>query len=146
MPKVTAPDGRQWKLGRRWMPGRRRVWRPKMRDTGDGSWVDFGGDDLGIVGAIVLAVIAVVVIAFLALILLNVVALAIELIIIVVLLLGGIVGRVVFRRPWTIYAKTAGHEWQQRVVGWRASGRAIDAAASRIASGAELEPAPGDRR
>ena len=55
---------------------------------GDGSWVDFG-DDLGIIGAIVLALVALVVIAFLALVLLNVVALAIELLIIVILVLGG---------------------------------------------------------
>ena len=68
---------------------------------GDGSWAEFG-DDLGIIGAIVLALVALVVIAFLALVLLNVVALAIELLIIAILVIGGIVGRVVFRRPWIV--------------------------------------------
>ena len=127
------------------MPGRRRVWRPKMRDMGDGSWVDFGGDDLGIIGAIVLALVALVVIAFLALVLLNVVALAIELLIIVILLLGG------HRRPGRVPAALDRRRpirrrvHQTPVVGWRASGRMIDDVAGRIASG-QLQPAPGDRR
>jgi hypothetical protein len=147
MRKVTAPDGTEWKLGRRWISKRARLGRAKMRDVGDAvSWADGGADDLGIVGAIILAAIAIVVIVFLALLLFNVVALAIELLIILILVLGGIVGRVVFRRPWTIFGKSEGREWEQRVVGWRASGRALDAAAQRIASGAELDPAPGDRR
>ena len=144
MRKVTSPDGRTWKVGRRWFPGRRRVWRPRMRDMGDGSWADFG-DDLGIIGAIVLAVVALVLIAFLALVLLNVVALAIELLIIAILVIGGIVGRVVFRRPWIVVAKSGDDVHQTPVVGWRASGRMIDDVAGRIASG-QLQPPPGDRR
>jgi hypothetical protein len=145
MRTVTAPDGRKWKLGRRWFPGRRRVWRPRLRDMPDGSIGDLG-DDLGILGAILIAILAVIIFVALAFLLLNVVALAIELFIIVVLLIAGVVGRVVFRRPWTVYARTEGQLWHSSVKGWRASGRALDDVAERIRSGAELQPAPGDRR
>jgi hypothetical protein len=118
-----------------------------MRDAGDlASGFDVAADDLGILGAIVFAVVAVVVLVLAVLLLFNVVAIAIELAIIVIVVLGGIVGRVVFRRPWTIFARTERREWEQRVVGWRASGRALDDAATRIASGLELDPAPRDRR
>jgi hypothetical protein len=147
MRKVTAPDGTEWKLGRRWIGKRARLGRAKMRDAGDlASGFDMGADDLGIIGAIVFAVVAIVVLVFAVLLLFNVVAIAIELAIILIVLIGGIVGRVAFRRPWTIFGKTEGREWEQRVVGWRASGRALDEAAQRIASGAELETSPRDRR
>jgi len=115
-----------------------------MRDIGDGSWGDVGFDDLGIFGVIILALIAVVVVAFLALILLNVVAIALELLIVVVLLIAGVIGRVVFRRPWTVFAKSGADVHSTPVVGWRASGRAIEDVAGRIASG-QLQPPPRDR-
>jgi hypothetical protein len=116
-----------------------------MRDIGDGSWADFGGDDLGVFGAIVLGLIALAVVAFLALVLLNVVAIALELLIVVVLLIAGVTGRVVFRRPWTVFAKSGPDVHQRPVVGWRASRRAIDQVAEQIASG-RLQPPPRDRR
>lgn len=142
--KVTAPDGRTWTVGRRWLPGRARVWRPRLRDIGDGSWGDIGFDDLGIFGAIVLALVALVVVAFLALILLNVVAIALELLILVVLLIAGVIGRVAFRRPWMVFAQSGSDVSQRPVVGWRASRRAIEQLADQIASG-RLQPPPRDR-
>jgi hypothetical protein len=143
---ATSPDGRKWTLGRHWMPRRRRLGRA---DPGD-AMPDFlsfdSADDLGVLGAILLAAVALVVAIVLALLLFNVVAIAIELLILIVLLVAGVVGRVVFRRPWTVFAKSGSTLHTRPVVGWRASGRAIDELAERIASGAELEPAPGDRR
>lgn len=59
-----------------------------------------------------------------------VVAIALELVIALLILLVAVAGRVVFRRPWTVYAMTKGEdvrrelEWQ--VVGWRASGRLVE--------------------
>src|SRR4051794_23835008 len=123
--KVTGPDGRVWKLGRRWMPRRRRIGRVDVPDLGV---PDFGLDDLGaVIGAIVLAIAVVL----LALVLFNVVAIAIELMIVIVLFLAGVVGRVVFRRPWTVFAQTKNVSYHRNVVGWRASRRAIDDMAGR---------------
>ncbi len=141
---VTAPDGRTWTLGRRWLPKRRRLGRFKSRDVGDLSpGLDIGDD---IIGLIVGAIVTIVVLFVLALVLFNVVAIAIELLLLVILLLGGIIGRVVFRRPWTVFAASDSEVHYTPVVGWRASRREIDGMASRIASGARLEPAPGDGR
>jgi hypothetical protein len=143
---VTAPDGRKWKLGRRWFPGRRRLWRPRLRDMPDGSIGDLGGgDDLGIFAAIFIAILAIIIFVVLAVLLLNVVAIALEILIVAVLLIAGVIGRVVFRKPWVIYAKTKDRYVATEVKGWRASRRALDDMAERIRSGAELEPAPGDR-
>ena len=55
-----------------------------------------------------IAILALIIFVVLAILLLNVVALAIEVFIVVVLLIAGVIGRVVFRRPWTVYARTEG--------------------------------------
>ena len=102
--KVTAPDGRRWTLGRRWLPRRKRF---KKADLGDSfNLPDLGGDDLGIIGLIFAAIAAVFLAIFLALLLFNVVALAIELTIVIVIALTGLLGRVVFRRPWIVFARS----------------------------------------
>lgn len=67
-------------------------------------------------------------------------ALAIELIAIVLLALGGLIGRVVFRRPWLIVATTDGPPAEQlgwRVPGWRGSGAAIAEIETALRSGRE---------
>ncbi len=53
--RVQAPDGRTWKVGRRWLPRRRRLGRADLSDATP-DWLDFGlGDDLsGILLAIVI--------------------------------------------------------------------------------------------
>ena len=54
--KVTGPDGRTWKVGRRWFP---RYRKGKRMDMSDLSLPDLGGggaDDLGIIGVILLAI------------------------------------------------------------------------------------------
>jgi hypothetical protein len=58
-----------------------------------------------------------------------------ELVFIVVLAVAGVVGRVLFRRPWTVDAvdpANARHTWS--VVGWRASAAARRFIADRIAT------------
>jgi len=143
--KVTAPDGRTWTLGRRWMPRYRRIGRADPGDVAP-DVPDLGGDDTGILAAIVLAIFAVIAAVFIALVLFNVVAIAIELLLIVVLFVAGVVGRVVFRRPWVVFAAAKNASFHEvGIVGWRASRREIDRLAGLIASGAELEPASRDR-
>ncbi len=58
-----------------------------------------------------------------------------ELLLIVLLALAGIVGRVLFRRPWIVDAVNAnGEHYNWPVVGWRASGAARQFIADRIAT------------
>ena len=74
-----APDGRKWTLGRHWLPRRKRFKKADIGDIGRDFSLDFGGDDLGILGVIVAVIVGVILAAFLALLLFNVFALALEL-------------------------------------------------------------------
>ena len=64
-----------------------------------------------------------------------VIALTLELLILLALLLVGIAGRVVFRRPWHVLAQTEGARYRWPVRGWRASGERVDAVADALARG-----------
>ena len=58
-----------------------------------------------------------------------------ELLLVLVLAVGGAIGRVLFRRPWTVDAVGPdGEHHQWSVVGWRASGAARRFVADRIAA------------
>jgi lysylphosphatidylglycerol synthetase-like protein (DUF2156 family) len=113
--KVTAPDGTRWKVRRRWLGKRFKVGKPDGFDGGSG--LDFGDAD-GIL-AVIAAILLVVVLFFLAW---FVIAIALEITILIVLLVAGLFGRVVLRKPWTVVAVNehdGRRQWQ--VVGWRAS-------------------------
>src|SRR6478736_6361506 len=119
--KVTGPDGRAWKVGRRWFL---RYRKGKRVDMGDLSFPDLGGggDDLGIIGVILLAIGAVIAAIVLILVAFNVVVIAIELLIVTVLFMAGLFARI-----------------ERQVVGWRGSKREIADLGGALASG--LEPA-----
>jgi len=140
--KVSDPQGRKWKLGRRWFPRYRKF---KRADLGDLSMPDLGGggDDLGIVGAILLAIGLVIAAIVLILVAFNVVVIAIELLILIALFTAGLFGRVVLRRPWTVFAKSGDELVERQAVGWRGSKRELDDLAGALASG--QEPARLDR-
>jgi hypothetical protein len=59
--KAQAPDGRTWKVGRRWFPRRRRLGRADVSDAMP-DFVSFDGglDDLGVVGTIIAAILLVI--------------------------------------------------------------------------------------
>jgi hypothetical protein len=143
--KVTGPDGRRWTLGRHWLPRRKRLGRADLSDFGpDLPGID-GLDDLGIVGTIIAAIFIVILVAFLALLLFNVIAIAIELLIVIFVALVGIVGRVVFRRPWIVFARTKDQQHEWPVVGYLNGRRRIQEISSQLALGTQLDPAPRDR-
>jgi hypothetical protein len=99
---------------------------------------DFGGDDIGIFAAIFLAIAAFFLAIFLALLLFNVVALAIELTIVIVVGLATLIGRVVFRRPWIVFAAAGDQRLEYPVVGYFNSRRRIGELAAALSSGAQL--------
>jgi hypothetical protein len=136
--KVKDPHGRRWTLGRHWMPRRKRFKKADL-DMPD-FLTDIGGDDLGIFAAIFLAIAAFFLTIFLALLLFNVVALAIELSIVIIIGLVGLISRVVFRRPWTVFAKSGDQQVEYPVVGYLNSGQKIDELAEALSSGAQLPP------
>jgi hypothetical protein len=90
-------------------PVRLRNWDWRESGPGDFADAELGG----------LAVIAVAMVVFL--VIWPIVAIALELIILMVICLGGIAGRVLLRPPWTVIARSEAtgaprlHEW--RVVG-----------------------------
>jgi hypothetical protein len=135
--KIQDPHGRKWTLGRHWLPRRKRIKKPDI-DMPD-FLGDFGGDD-GIFAAIFLAIAAFVLAIFLGLLLFNVVALAIELAIVIIVALVGLISRVVFRRPWTVFASSGDQRIEYPVVGYFNSKRRIDELANQLSSGAQLPP------
>lgn len=125
---MTAPDGREWKVGRQWLPRRLRVRRPDL------DWFDPSGglDDAGgllLLLAVFAAVLLVVFVVF------PVVVLALELLLLIFLLLLGVAGRVLFGRPWHVLARTEGAAYRWPVKGWRESGERVDQVAGTLASG-----------
>jgi hypothetical protein len=132
---VTSPDGRRWRVRRRWLerplPSPRRLWR-KNRDEAADAWdLGWGLDALGGLGVVVLLVVAVVVVFVLLL------GIALELIAVALVLGSGLFSRVVLRRPWVIEAVETGEPEERvafAVTGWRDSSRAARELRTAIAS------------
>jgi hypothetical protein len=124
------------------MPRRRRLGRADV-SVAMPDFLDFDGglDDLGVVGTIIAAILLVIVAVFLALVLFNVIAIALELLIVVLLLLAGLFGRVVLRRPWIVQARCGDAVLEWPIVGWRPSGRKIADVAEQLRSGVQLDAA-----
>lgn len=142
--KVTTPAG-VWHVRRRWAPrrlGSHTIWarfrhrsRKVRRRTSDLGDIPDPGCAHDIAEGIIVFVVAVAVVLFLIFIGIPFLVALGELVLIVVLAAGGVVRRVVFRRPWTLDAVDPAethHSWS--VVGWRASGAARHFIADRIAA------------
>ena len=141
-----APDGVEWRVGRRWFTGReashlrRGTNGASFWDFGSGT-PDFGNLDFGdglLVSLIALAVLFI---------LIPILFFGAELIVIGIILAAGILTRVFGLKPWVVEAKvvappasTRQVEWQVR--GWRKSRRLIGEVATDLAKGRE----PSDRR
>ena len=118
--RVLTDDGRELRIGRRWLP-----WRPRARDF-DGTGDFFGGlgsDDLvGFALSIVLAV----VLALLAPLLLVVLVLSGEWLVVLALIPLAALLRVLLDRPWVVEVRERGVLLHlEKVRGWRASGERI---------------------
>jgi hypothetical protein len=135
---VTAADGVEWKVGRRWLPPATRVrivwprlWTPRgPLETGDpvilGFAVVFG------FGAIIVALVALF--------------LALQILVVAGAMLLGLAGHELFHRPWIIEARppaasSEAHCWEVR--GWHGSAQAIGRIADALAWGEAPELVTG---
>ena len=142
--KVESADG-VWYVRRRWAPrrlGSQTIWAQFVRRSRKARKriAQFGDiPDAGCAPDLAEGIVVVVVLVALSLFLIFIgipflVALG-ELLLVVVLAFAGIVGRVFFRRPWTVDAVSpsgAHHDWS--VVGWKASEDARQFVGERIAA------------
>lgn len=132
-----------WHVRRRWAPrhlGSETIWarflhrsRKVRRRTAELGDVPDPGCAVDIVEGIAVFIFLVVVILFLIFIGIPFLIALSELLFVVLLALAGVVGRVLFRRPWTVDAVSpTGEHYHWAVVGWRASGAARQFIADRI--------------
>ena len=134
--QVVDPQGRTWRVRRRWVPHTVR-WRGgrNVPDV-DVPGLDLLDDELGIFAAIGLAITGIVVVVVAVLFVIPALVFAVELLVVVLAIGLGALARVLFRRPWTVEARikgtNEGREW--KVVGWKASGELVDTVAERIRS------------
>ncbi|GGK35589.1 hypothetical protein GCM10010124_30380 [Pilimelia terevasa] len=145
---VTTPNDTQWTVRVVWEPRWRALarrfggWRLRRRNRRQdaGHVVDGTGQlgDVALSGSrgstagsfdlgdalLVLVVVFIGVIAAAALfwwVLLPLLLLLIDLVVVLVLLVLALAGRVLFRRPWTVEARSGGETFTAQVVGWRAA-------------------------
>jgi hypothetical protein len=150
---VTAPDGGHWSVRRRWLdrpfPSLRKRFRAGRRENLEDNVI--GGllnvDDISEGWASLAVAAAVLLIVFVALPLLGV---ALELIALIFVLCSGVVGRVIFGRPWTVEAVECGGRNRSvsfPVKGWRRAGEAATGLAREVAAGGRPEDfeAPSSR-
>ncbi|MCU7728664.1 hypothetical protein ODJ79_33545 [Actinoplanes sp. KI2] len=167
---VTTPEGASWNVRVVWAPRWRALarrfggWRAKRSgDAGDlaSDALDLGGNvanaggggggggDGGLsLGDEILAIVVIFFALVLAAVLfwwvlLPLLLLVLDAVIVLVLLAVTIMARVLFRRPWTVEATSAGHERVAcPVVGWRAALRQRDEMADSLRRGLRPEGAP----
>jgi hypothetical protein len=155
--EVVAPDGRAWTVRRRWDPrdpDRKRPFEEVRRqlstrrqeftagDLFEGGAHGVGGlAEGGGIGFLLLLLIFAVALAWFVVVPLF--FLAVEVVVVVTLLVAGVAGRVLLRRPWIVEATDDWtiHRWE--VVGWRASGDHARLVAEQLAAGMPLpQPSP----
>ena len=141
--RVVDPEGRAWVVRRQWAPrmhGRGLRARFRRGKEGNGlAWIDvpFLPDGLTVL-LVVVALLAVVLLFVL--VGLPLLLALMDLIVVVALAVGGVVGRIVFRRPWTVEAVSGdGDRWCAHAVGWQASGRLRQELADHLAAGRRPE-------
>jgi hypothetical protein len=139
--RVVAPDGVQWRIGRRWLTRRVRVGRPGRGEIASESLMqvgpalpDLASLDLGEGLLVIAAVVAV------ALVLIPILFFGIELVIVGALLASAVIGHTLLGQPWIVEARSTDAEsfarlLEWRVRGWRQSGKLISRIAADLSAG-----------
>jgi len=134
--EVTAPDGRVWRVRRRWF---RRSREPAGADEAAAGSV-LGDLTFGVFGEIFAVFAVALIFVGVILIFLSLVFLVLEAIVLALAALA-------LGRPWTIEAVTDGPPPERmawKVRGWRASRRAIEDVAAQLRGGLGAEPRAAD--
>ncbi len=122
--KVVDPEGRTWRVTRRWLP-----WRPRPRALGPNLSLDVVDGLTGFLFALVFGLIVLPVLSF-------VVLTGGELALLVVLLPGVTLARIVFGKRWWVEARLGYRPyWEAEAGDWQESGRRIRAVAESIGRG-----------
>lgn len=137
MRRVIAPDGRRWRVGRRWLP-----WRPRKRDI-DLADIPIPPIDDGLLVALVIVVAGFVLGIVLSL-LAIVVVFATEWLLVALIVPLAALWRLAWRKPWTVYAITGKRVVLRRAVGWSASKAMVVALAEEIEGRGRDETGPAD--
>ena len=149
--KVTDPQGRSWTVRRQWAPrlegrgprARLRRGRARRKRSGDRWWdaLDLPFDLPDSLAAVAVAVAVAAAVVLLVVVGMPLLLALVDVVVVIALVAGGVVGRLVFRRPWTIEARSDdGRRSCAQAVGWKASGRLRDDVAAQISRG--LGPGP----
>ena len=136
---VVDPEGRTWRVRRRWVH-RSVGWRSELVDPFDVAPPDVRvldvDDDLGVLAVVGIVITSLAALAVFVFFVVPAVVFLVELLLVVLAIVLGAFGRVLFRRPWTVEARVKGtnqgREW--KVVGWRASGELVEQVAERVRS------------
>lgn len=142
---VTAPNGRRWRVSRRWLPriGTDTVWeranrrfRHRRKAEGALDAADAAGCLFDPLEGLAIFFGVIVVLGVLVFFVLPMIFVLVDLVFVLVLAVIGVIARILFRRPWTVEACcTDGTVVRSKVVGWRASGRRCDELAEQVKAG-----------
>lgn len=127
---VQDPQGRTWRVTRRWVPWRRRV---RDFDTGPDMPSGLGDDPISMIIGLffLILIIPFLLVAFVAL---------LELLLLLLVLPFAVLGRVLLGHHWVIEARRGWQPvWEEEVGDWKASAGRIQDVAERIERG-DLPP------
>jgi hypothetical protein len=140
--RVTTPNGTDWTVRRRWVPvevsdriGHRWRRRPKADGLGDSLELLDAGADIPIVGVVAAGIGVVVFLVVLVIWFPPLILIGFEIVLFVVLFIGGVFARFVLRRPWRVEARSGAERRHWFVQGFRAAGRHRDEIARRLRHG-----------
>lgn len=135
--KVTSPDGRTWRVTRRWVPWRRRL--KGSLDAMPDLPVGLGDDPVSVVIGLVLLVLL---LPFLLLVLVA----GLELLLLLLVLPFAVLGRALFGRHWTVEVRHGFRPWWEVEAGdWQAASVRIHELADAIRRGDVPERTLGSR-
>lgn len=126
--KVEDPQGRTWRVSRRWMPWRR---KSRIGDWGDlpVSGSSLGDDPISMVIGILLLILLVPVVILAAVV-------ALEMLVLLLLLPFAVLGRMLLGRHWRVEVRERWtFAWETEAGDWAQSGRAIEHIAQGLRQG-----------
>lgn len=125
--KVVDPQGRTWRVSRRWMPWRRKAHIGQWGDVPSGGGL--GDDPISMIIGIFLLILLIpfVILAILV---------ALEMLLLLLLLPFAILGRMLLGRHWRVEVRERWtFAWETEAGDWRQSGRAIEHIAGGLRQG-----------